>query len=94
LKLRWTHPALSDFIEAQQYIAKDNPVAAQEVAQRVWDAAMQLLTHPEMGRPGTVGGTREWVVTKTPYLIVYHRKDEFIEILRVWHARRNWKNLP
>ena len=91
MKLHWTRPALSDFIEAQHYIARENPAAAQEVAQRVWDAASQLPTHPELGRPGNVGGTREWVVTKTPYLIVYRRKGEFIEILRVWHAKRNWK---
>ncbi|MGH8470771.1 MAG: type II toxin-antitoxin system RelE/ParE family toxin [Gammaproteobacteria bacterium] len=94
MRLRWTRPALSDFIEAQQYIARENPTAAQEVAQRVWDAASQLLTHPELGRPGHVGDTREWVVTKTPYLIVYRRKGEFIEILRVWHAKRNWKDAP
>jgi len=85
---------LSDFIEAQQYIARDNPTAAQEAAQRVWDAASQLLTHPELGRLGHAGGTREWVVTKTPYLIVYRRNGEFIEILRVWHAKRNWQNAP
>ncbi|MGH8489410.1 MAG: hypothetical protein ACREXS_11250 [Gammaproteobacteria bacterium] len=25
---------------------------------------------------------------------VYRRKGEFIEILRVWHAKRNWKDAP
>ena len=92
--MRWTRPALSDLIEAQQYIARENPTAAQEVAQRVWDAAAQFLTHPELGRPGHVGDTREWVVTKTPHLIVYRQNGEFIEILRIWHTKRNWKGAP
>ena len=66
MKLRWTRPALSDLVEAQNYITRENPIAAPQVAQRVWDAALQLLTHPDLGRPGHVTGTREWVVAKTP----------------------------
>ena len=76
MKLHWTRPALSDFIEAQHYIARENPAAAQEVAQRVWDAASQLPTHSELGRPGNVGGTREWVVTKSPYPLPYRLSPE------------------
>lgn len=93
LKLRWTRPALADLLEAQEHIAKDNPLAAHDVAQRVWDAAERLLDHPDIGRPGHVAGTREWLVTRTPYLIVY-RVSEGIEILRIWHTRRDWQNEP
>jgi toxin ParE1/3/4 len=89
LKLRWTHPALADLIEAQDYIARDNPSAAQALAQRVWDAAKNLCDHPGMGRIGHIAGTREWVVSDTPYIIVYRVKDESVEILRIWHGRRN-----
>lgn len=92
LKLRWTRPALSDLIEAQAFIAQDDLQAAQQVAQRVWDAASNLRNNPDIGRPGHVMGTREWVVTRTPYLIVYRIKNGSVEILRVWHARRDWQN--
>jgi len=91
LKLRWTRPALADLIEAQNYIAQDNPTAAQALAERVWGAAKNLCDHPGMGRIGHVAGTREWVVSDTPYIIVYRVKDESVEILRVWHGRRNWQ---
>jgi toxin ParE1/3/4 len=57
--------ALQDFDEAQDYIAKDNPLAAQAMAQRIADAARRLLDNPEIGRPGHVAGTREWIVTRT-----------------------------
>jgi toxin ParE1/3/4 len=67
LKLQWTRPALNDLIEAQTYIAQDNPQAAQAVAQRLWDAAQSLTDHPQIGRPGHVADTREWVVRRTPY---------------------------
>jgi addiction module RelE/StbE family toxin len=91
LKLRWTRPALADLIEAQDYIARENPAAAEAVAQRVWDGAKNLCYHPSMGRRGHVVGTREWVVSDTPYVIVYRVRGDNLEILRVWHGRRNWR---
>jgi toxin ParE1/3/4 len=94
LKLRWTRPALADLIEAQNYIARDNPAAAQAVAERVWHATKNLCDHPNIGRPGHVGGTREWPVSQTPYLIVYRVKSDAVEILRIWHGRQNWQKSP
>ena len=94
MKLRWTRPALADLIDAHDYIARYNPTAAQSIAQKIWDAAEALCDHPEAGRRGHVEGTREWVVTDTPYLIVYRVKGDELQILRVWHGRRNWQNNP
>ena len=84
MKVEWAHPALADLIEAQIYIAQENPKAAKNVAQKVWDASQKLADNPEMGRTGNVDGTREWIVGQTPYLIVYRVKDERIEILRIF----------
>ncbi len=77
LKLRWAHPALTDLIEAQYYIAQQNLSAAQAVAQRVWEASKTLTDNPHVGRVGHVRGTREWVVTGTPYLIVYRVHERY-----------------
>jgi plasmid stabilization system protein ParE len=57
----------------------------------VWDAAKRLCDKPDIGRQGHVQGTREWPVSQTPYLIVYRVKNDAVEILRVWHGRRNWQ---
>jgi plasmid stabilization system protein ParE len=62
-------PVLSDLSEAQDYIARDNPSAAEVLAKRVWEAANNLGQHPEIGPQGHVQGTREWPVSQTPYLI-------------------------
>jgi len=84
----------SDLSEAQDYIARDNPSAAEVLAKRVWEAGNNLGQNPEIGRQGHVQGTREWPVNQTPYLIVYRIKDNVVEILRVWHGRRNWQGRP
>ncbi len=92
MKVEWTRPALSDLIEAQAHIAKENQKAAKIVAHKVWDASLQLANNPEIGRTGHVDGTREWVVGQTPYLIVYRVNKNQIEILRVWHSRLKWQS--
>jgi plasmid stabilization system protein ParE len=90
LTLRWSIKALIDVDEAQAYIAQENPFIAQTVAERIWQASRRLSETPRMGRPGIEPDTRHWVVKRTPYLIVYRVTDEAVEILRVWHGRRDW----
>ena len=38
-------------------------------------------------------GTREWVVVRTPYVIVYQVTGGVLEILHVWHGRQDWASL-
>jgi toxin ParE1/3/4 len=42
-----------------------------------------------MGRPGRVQGTRERIITGTPYIVVYRVRHE-VEILRVLHGAMRW----
>ena len=46
LELKWPKRAPLELIRAQDYIAKDNPAAAQAVAARIADAARLLPTQP------------------------------------------------
>ena len=92
LQVEWTEPALADFIEIETYLAQQSPEAAQMIGQRVWDASQRLGEHPQMGRDGYVEGTREWVVQKTPCLLVYRIEAKQIEIVHVHHERKNWKS--
>jgi plasmid stabilization system protein ParE len=91
LRARWTVKALVDFDEAQAWIAHENPAAARMVAQRIHAAVLRLLEHPHAGNAGRVSGARLWVVSRTPYLVVYRVRGEFLEILRLWHGRRDWQ---
>ncbi len=92
LTLKWSIKALIDFDEAQAYIAQEDSFAAQAVADRIWQASLRLPETPHIGWPGVEPDTRHWVVQRTPYLIVYRVTDDAVEILRVWHGRRDWMN--
>ena len=90
MRVRWLRRALKNLDEEAEYIARDNPQAATRIVERIATSVGQLATHPASGRPGRVPGTRELVVTGSPYIVPYRVSDETVEILRVFHAARKW----
>jgi len=90
VKLRWTDGAVEDLQSAHDYLEAENPKAAWDVLDRIMSAVERLEQFPQMGRPGRVDGSRELVVTGTPFLVAYRLKSESIQILAVLHAARRW----
>ncbi len=90
MQVIWEEDALSDLRHIRRHIAKDNPVAARQVARRIRDAAGILAEHPEIGRPGRVADTRELVIPDTPYIAAYQVAGDAVLILRVLHGAQQW----
>ena len=90
MTLVWSRRAIRDLEAVRAYVAQDNPTAAQKLGLRLEQATTLLLTQPGLGRPGRVHGTRELIVSGTPYLIPYRVRGQRIEILRVFHTARRW----
>jgi len=89
VRVRWLRRALANLGEEAQYIAVDNPPAARTVT-TIFAAVDRLARHPAMGRSGRVPGTRELVVSGTPYVIPYRVRGGVLEVLRAFHAARQW----
>jgi len=90
VKVVWTEPAAEALEHIQDYIARENPRAAWEVAQTIREAVKRLSDHPELGRPGRVPGTHELVMSGLPYIVPYRIKEGCIQILTVYHTSRKW----
>ncbi len=92
MKLIWLRKAESDFNGVFEYILEQNPTAAWQTYQKIRTKIELLLDRPGIGRPGRVPGTRELVVTGTPYLVAYtvYRQLDAVVILRVLHGAREW----
>ena len=86
----WMPSAETDLDQIELYIAADNPEAAAAVAERILEATAVLERFPLAGRAGRVEGTREIVVTGTPYIIAYAVRRDQIVILAVVHGSRAW----
>lgn len=90
MRLEWTQPAFGDIQEAGRYIALDDPQAAKRMAERVREAVEYLVDQPNIGRPGRVQGTRELVISGTPFIAVYWVRGDVVQILRLLHHARQW----
>lgn len=82
-------PAARDLEGIVDYIAMDNPVAAEGVYRRIVAAAQKLPQFPALGRPGRHPETREMSVSGLPYLIVYEVIADAVTILAVFHTARD-----
>jgi toxin ParE1/3/4 len=87
----WSRRAIRHLVNLRNYIARDSPDSAEEVAARIVEAVERLALYPNLGRPGHIAGTRELVVPDTPYLIPYHIRGSRIELIAVFHGRQRWK---
>lgn len=90
LSLKWTPSALEDLDAAAVYIARDNPRAADSMAGHVLESVEYLATYPNLGRAGRVRGTRELVVSGTPFVVVYRVRLDIVQVMRVLHHARKW----
>jgi toxin ParE1/3/4 len=96
MRIRWTDPAQTDLFEICEYIARSDPAAADWVGGRVLSAIETLTAQPRLGRPGRVLGTRELVMPRLPYVVIYRiaeaasSADQQVEVLRVLHGARRW----
>jgi toxin ParE1/3/4 len=90
--LRWSVFASADRKAIFDYIEADNPRAAAAIDERIRKRVMGLAQFPEMGRSGRIEGTRELVISGTPYIAAYRIVGETLRILRVLHGAQQWPN--
>ena len=90
MEIKWLRKALHNLDHEAEYIAKENPQAAQLTVQRIYHTVYLLRDNPSLGHPGRLPGTQELVIPKTRYIVPYRVRPRLrrIEILRVFHASR------
>jgi addiction module RelE/StbE family toxin len=90
LPIIWTAPASAQLAEVYAYLSQSNPSAAENQVELVVSATRNLPEFPEMGRPGRRRGTRELVISGTPYIVVYRIRLSSVRILAVMHGAQRW----
>jgi toxin ParE1/3/4 len=90
MRIVWRRRAQNDLQAARRYIEPDNPEAAKQLVLRILDGVSTLAAQPNLGRRGRVPGTRELIITGTPYIVPYRVHGREVQILRVYHGARRW----
>jgi toxin ParE1/3/4 len=89
-RIRWTEKSFQYLEAAVLHVATDSPQAAEALARKIHSSVQALALHPQIGRPGRCRGTRELVISGTPYIVPYRVHGEYVEILRVLHGAKKW----
>jgi len=90
LTIDWTRNAKAQLLRLDDYIFERSPKGAERVVDDIYDAVNLLQNLPFLGRDGRVKGTREIVISKTPYVVAYRIQRETIQILAVIHGAQRW----
>ena len=87
MRVRWARPALRDYTAVSEYLTARDPAAAARIRDRVVTQTEALIQFPRRGRPGRVEGTRELIITGTPYLVAYRIHADEMVIVGFLHGR-------
>lgn len=88
-KVIWSEPAAVDFDEIIEYIALDNPDAAERLAKRIVKHTRQLERHPLSGPviPELLG-SRYRQISEPPCRIIYLIDGSDVRIMHLTRAER------
>ncbi len=90
MKIIVSPEARDDLRATYTYYVERNPATAGRVVRTITDAIAGLAQFPLMGREGIVPGTRERIIRRYPYKVIYEVKEDTIEIVRVLHTAQQW----
>ena len=86
--IEWTELATRQLDQAHDYIALSE--IAVRITMQIVTSVQQLATFPMSGRSGRVPGTRELVISNTPFIAAYAIDQDRIVILAVYHGSQQW----
>ena len=87
MRVHWTNTAIEHLQAIYDYIAKDSPVYAQRMVDRLTKRSEQISSFPLSGRivPEYEAEDIRELIEK-PYRIIYRIKPEQIDVLAVVHG--------
>ena len=88
--LRWSSRARRELNAALARLAEDDVERAAAMYARIDQVTAHLRRHPAMGRPGRIPGTRELVISRTPYIAIYVVESGVVRIVALHHAAQEW----
>jgi toxin ParE1/3/4 len=90
-KVEWTNEAEHDLEAVLAYYLEEAGLqVANSIYLRIKDQVGSLKLFPHRCRPGRVGGTKECVLHRLPYIAVVHIGDETVSVLNFIHTARRY----
>jgi len=89
--IKWTEQATQQLDQAHDYIALANSKeVATRITMQIVTGVQQLAAFPMSGTAGRVAGTRELVISNTPFIAAYAIDKADIVALAIYHGAQHW----
>jgi len=89
MTVRFTPRARDELREILEYIAKENPTAAERVARAIFDTTALIAARPHLGiRNAKAPELRSRLVIRYPYRIHYFVENADVWIVHIRHSAR------
>jgi plasmid stabilization system protein ParE len=86
----WSAASARHLQEVVDYLQGESSAGAITTRRRILETVRRVGQMPHSGRIGRVNGTREAVVPRSPYIVVYQVSAQTVEILGIWRGAREW----
>jgi len=90
MKVIWSAASVRHLQEVVEYLQGESAAGAVTIRRRILETVRRVGQMPYSGRIGRIDGTREAVVPRSPYIVVYQVSAQTVEILGIWHGARLW----
>lgn len=92
-RLEWSRRSQTDRQKiAEFYAIEASPLIADEAMRAIWAAAHLAAKNPLNYRDGKKKGTREYIMRRFPYTLVYRVTTHKVIIVRVLHQALRYFN--
>ena len=89
--IKWTEQATQQLDQAHDYITfSNNKEVAARITTQIVTVVQQLAAFPMSGKASRVPGTRELVISNTPFIAAYAIDKADIVILAIYHGAQRW----
>jgi addiction module RelE/StbE family toxin len=91
MQVQWSAPALSDLENISTFLeAATSLQTANRITRAIYETVQKLKALPNRGRPGRIASTRELLVPKLPYIVVYRVLVDRVAVVRILHGAKQW----
>ena len=91
MRVDWSPDAVANLKTIVEWIEQDRDLqTANRIARTIYQTVQSLRTMPYRGRYGRLDDTRELVIPRLPYIVVYQVFEERVIILNVLHGAQRW----
>ena len=90
MRIVWTPAAAADLEQISDFLFEQNAATAVRLVRQIYSAASTLKRFPNKGRPRKKEGTRELVLQRLPWVIIYDASGQIVRITRVLHGAQRW----